>query len=126
MTTDNSSKTKEYFQWVKASERTPDKQSNYHVRVKYDEAKPECWNGTSVWNTNHWEHPTQYETYTGKPTKLNVYEWLEPVELPSLYSVGDMQLDLVNEFFKETDGGNFATKALDFMIKKRKQLSLNK
>ena len=61
--------------WIKCSDRLPDKQHNYHVRVKYEDDKTECWNTGSVWNMSYWEHPSQYDT-NGLPKKLKVYEWL--------------------------------------------------
>ena len=65
------------MQWIKASEQMPKKQKNYHVKCKYDDSKPECYLTTSVWNMKHWEHPSKYDSYTGLPIKLNVYEWLD-------------------------------------------------
>lgn len=66
------------MKWVKASERLPEKQHNYHVKVGYDyNGAQGIWNTASLWNGNHWEHPNDYESWTGKPKKLNVIEWLD-------------------------------------------------
>jgi len=63
--------------WVKCSDRLPEVRKNYHVKVRYEDDKPGCWNTGSVWNLQHWEHPSQYDSYTGLPKKLKVYEWLD-------------------------------------------------
>lgn len=74
----------EVYVVVPCSERLPDIQRNYFVKVRYQDDKPECWLTGAVWNMRYWEHPSQYDTHTGLPKPLNVYAWLEKktVSLP--------------------------------------------
>lgn len=67
------------YRFVKASERLPKVRYNYHVKIQYEyeKDKPGIWNTASLWNGEYWEHPYKYDTWVGKPEKVNVVEWLD-------------------------------------------------
>lgn len=77
----SNSKDNSVYRWVSVKDRLPGKQHNYHVRIAYQlDSLNGVWNTASLWNGEYWEHPTAYESWSGKPEKANVIEWLEKVE----------------------------------------------
>lgn len=88
------------MQWIRCSERLPDKRYNYHVKVAQFSGDG-VYNHAAVFDPKEKHFSDERFTDFGVPVKLNVIEWLDESQSESTPSIEDGWMKEKPEFKEE-------------------------